>query len=154
MLKMKTQSDCGPVAIALYLEYAKQFVAIQIYARIIELMSYPNTEDWKDDMMDNPFHHINTIYKRHFAIESRAGVALLFTNQSTFHWVWYGPDVWHDGHKIVLGRLEDSPHTILMSYSFEHESTTLGLAAILAYAVYHVLVSCIVRATMLSFSGK
>lgn len=147
--KMMTSSDCGPVAIAMYLQSIKLFVAIQIYARIISLMSYPNTEDWKDDACDNPFHHLSVISEltgrmpgiKHGTPTADNYVALLYTNQGTWHWVACSPGRWFDGHKYMDGSPSDFGHTILLSYSLEYSHSIFTPL----YVLYHVLVICILE---------
>lgn len=151
MLVMKNAFDCGPVALAYYIDSQKSYNVWLLYDQISKFMDWPNKCNWQDNACDNPYHHLLVVEKflgvkpgiKHGAIESNHGVALLFTNQGYAHWVYYEPERYFNGFEFVDGRPGQSGDVVIMSYSMEYKDSIANAL----YYIYHVLVKCILGVT-------
>ncbi len=112
MIRMQTARDCGPVAIANTIEAALGIHAEDTYTRILSEHGFPNRNDWRDDLWDNPARHVQVVQSLTGMPTGiperldRSAAVLVHLGGFRFHWVTLlnsvaGCAVWHDGRTIV-----------------------------------------------------
>lgn len=113
MIQMRRERDCGPVAIANLLEFARAVPAGETYARILAEHGFPNRDDWHDDLWDSPARHVEVaetlLGEETVGIPlelDRPAAVLVHLGDLRFHWITLagvapGAAVWHDGRSLI-----------------------------------------------------
>lgn len=129
-VSMQRVSDCGPVAMANYLEAAIGSSAESAYNRIMTEFKFPKDDGLVADLWDSPPRHFKVLEaitgQRVGVVEgfnaSTSGpcVVLLRLGLISYHWVClYNGGVWFDGKRVTSDTFENRfpGARVVMAYS-------------------------------------
>jgi len=135
MISMRTNHDCGPVAIANFLELTQNTYPGATYELCLTNHKFPNKNDIKDDLWDSPARHRDVVldvagkpvkFVKDLTHQSAPAVVLLRTGILSFHWVVLiaaseTGATWHTGVGLAVTSGVGHPPVgkVFKAYSFE-----------------------------------